>query len=46
MATANENDDYETIFVASYLDKRTGKRVYAKTFGKKAFPIRVKKKGK
>lgn len=40
----DSNDEYEIIFVASCLDKRTGKRVYARTFGKKAFPIRVKKK--
>ncbi len=46
MATPNENDDYEFIFVASYLDKRTGRRIYARTYGKKAFRIRVKKKGK
>ncbi len=45
MSTPSENDSYEFIFVASFLDK-TGKRVYAKTYGKKAFRIRVKKKGK
>ncbi len=44
MATPNEND-YEFIFVASFLDK-TGKRIYAKSYGKKAFRIRVKKKSK
>jgi hypothetical protein len=46
MATPNVDNEYEIIFVASYVDKRTGKRVYAKTYGKKAFPIRVKRKGK
>ena len=40
----SSNDDYEIIFVASYLNKRTGKRVYASSFGKKAFPIRIRKK--
>jgi hypothetical protein len=45
MAAPNENDAYEFIFVASFLDK-TGKRIYARTYGKKAFRIRVKKKSK
>ena len=39
------DDEYEYIFVASFVDK-SGKRVYAKTYGKKAFRIRVKKKSK
>ena len=29
------------IFRASYVDPKTGQRVYAKQFGKKAFPILV-----
>lgn len=38
--------DYEIVFVASYWDKRAGRRIYAKTYGKKAFPIRVKTRRK
>lgn len=37
------NDDYETIFVASYWHKWAKKRIYARSFGLKAFPIRVRR---
>jgi hypothetical protein len=37
-------DEYEIIFVASYWHKRAGKRIYASSFGKKAIPIRIRKK--
>lgn len=40
---APTDDDYEYIFVASFVAK-SGKRIYAKNYGKKAFRIRVKKK--
>lgn len=36
-------DDYEIIFVA-YVTLKNGKRLYAKSVGKRAFPIKVKKK--
>jgi len=43
-------EDYEIIFVASFWHKWAKKRIYAKTLGLKAIPIRVrtrkrKKKG-
>lgn len=45
MASAND-DEYEIIFVASYWNKKAKRRIYASSFGLKAFPIRVKKKSK
>ncbi len=38
------SDDTEIIFVASYWNKRANRRIYAKSFGKKAIPIRIRKK--
>ncbi|CAN5657731.1 hypothetical protein BH24ACI2_BH24ACI2_06670 [soil metagenome] len=42
----SSNDDHEIIFVASYWNKKAKRRIYARSFGLKAFPIRVKKKDK
>jgi len=38
------SDDTEIIFVASYWNKRAKRRIYARSYGKKAIPIRVRKK--
>jgi hypothetical protein len=35
-------DDYEVIYVASYWHKWAKKRIYARSFGLKAFPIRIR----
>lgn len=35
-------DEYEVILVASYWNKFAKKRIYARSFGLKAFPIRVR----
>lgn len=40
----DNEDDFETIFVAS-IRLRNGKRIYARQYGKQAFPIRVRKSG-
>jgi hypothetical protein len=37
------NDDYEYIYVAS-ITLRNGKRIYAASYGLKAFRIRVRKR--
>lgn len=37
------SEEHEVIFV-SYITLKNGKRLYAKSIGKKAFPIRVKTK--
>ena len=41
---ANPKDEFEIIFVASYWNKRAKRRIYARSFGKKAIPIRIRKK--
>ena len=41
-----DDDDFEYIFVASFVHKKTGKRIFASSYGKKAFRIRIKKKSK
>lgn len=38
------NDEFEIIFVASYWNKKAKRRIYARSYGKKAIPIRVRKK--
>lgn len=38
------NDEYKIIFVASYWNKKAKRRIYASSYGKKAIPIRVRKK--
>lgn len=43
MATQDNDEDYEYIFVASYFDKKAGRRIYARSYGKKAFRLRVRK---
>lgn len=35
-------DDFEYVFVASYWNSRANRRIYARTYGLKAFRIRVK----
>jgi len=39
-------DEYEVIFVASYWNKFAKKRIYARSFGLRAFPIRVRTRKK
>lgn len=41
-----QKDEFEIIFVASYWNKRARRRIYARSYGKKAIPIRVRKKPK
>jgi len=36
-------DEYEIIFVASIWNKYAKKRIYARSYGLKAFPIRVRR---
>lgn len=43
MEAVMNTDDYEIIFVA-YITLKNGKRLYARDVGKRAFPIKVKKK--
>ncbi len=38
-----KNDVYEIIFV-SCITTKSGKKIYASSYGKKAFPIKIKKK--
>jgi hypothetical protein len=43
---ANQNcidDEYEYIFVTSFFHKGLGRRIYASSYGKTAFRLRVKK---
>lgn len=45
MASTNDDSD-EYVFVASYWNKKAGRRIYASSYGKKAFKIRVRKNKK
>lgn len=38
----SKDDNYDIIFVASITTK-SGKKIYAAHYGKKAFPIKIKK---
>lgn len=38
-----DEDEYEIVYVAS-IRLRNGRRIYAYQYGKKAFPIKVRKK--
>lgn len=38
----SKKDEYETIFVASFWHKWAKKRIYARSLGLKAIPIRVR----
>ena len=44
MSKQEQDEEFEIIWVASYTDPRTGRRIVAAKYGKKAFPLKVRKR--
>lgn len=42
MATDNGASDNYVVIFRPFITLKNGKRIYAKSFGKKAFPIKIK----
>lgn len=40
---SQSEDDCEYVFVAGYWNKKAGRRIYAASYGKKAFRFRIRK---